>query len=184
MSLAAIWAQAHNRAIGKNGGMPWHLPEDLAHLRRLTMGQPVIMGRATWDSLGEKYQPLPGRRNIVLTRSGDPIVGCETVSSFDEAKELVAGELAWVMGGAQVYEAAMPHIDGIVVTDIDIDVPGADAFAPVLPDWVTSGLPEWEVVRSDPHRGWHTAANGMNYRFTALKRRGTEPWNGDPLAHP
>ena len=86
MSLVSIWAQAHSRAIGKDGTMPWHLPEDLAHFRRLTTGHPVIMGRATWESLGTKYQPLPGRRNIILTRSGMTFPGCETVSSFEEAK--------------------------------------------------------------------------------------------------
>lgn len=163
--------------------MPWHLPEDLAHFRRHTMGHPVIMGRATYESLDERFRPLPGRRNIILTRSGRRFPGAETASSFEEARALVGGELAWVMGGAQVYEAAMPYVDGIIVTDIDIDIGSADAVAPILSDWATPGPRTWEVVGSDPDRGWHQAANGIHYRFTALKRRGTDPWDGNPLAN-
>ena len=180
MSLAAIWAQGHRRAIGRDGTMPWHLPEDLRHFKRLTSGHPVIMGMTTWHSLGNN-QPLPGRRNIVLSRSVTDVPGAETAASLDEARALVGDQLGWVMGGAQVYEAAMPYIDGIVVTDIDIDIPDADAFAPALPSWTDAAA--WEIVGSDPDRGWHRSATGLAYRYTALTRIGTTPWAGDPLAH-
>ena len=92
------------------------------------------------------------------------------------AQQLVGDQLAWVMGGAQIYEASIPLLDGIVVTDIDITVEGADAFAPPLP--VTG----WDIVSADPDRGWRTAKNGMKYRFTALSRRGSSPWETDPLS--
>lgn len=176
MSLVAIWAQAHDRAIGKDGSMPWHLPEDLAHFKRLTSGHPVIMGSRTYDSLGGKYRPLPNRRNIILTRSDREFPGCETVSSIEEVRDMFDGELAWIMGGGQVYEAAMPYLDGIVVTDIDLAVPGADAFAPQLPNW--------DVVGAEPDRGWLTSRTGLRYRFTALARRGSSPWTEDPLLEP
>lgn len=176
MSLVAIWAQAHDRAIGRDGTMAWHLPEDLAHFKRLTTSHPVIMGRRTYESLEEKYRPLPGRRNIVVTRTRRLFPGCDVVSSLEEAQQLVGDQLAWVMGGAQIYEASIPLLDGIVVTDIDITVEGADAFAPPLP--VTG----WDIVSADPDRGWHTAKNGMKYRFTALSRRGSSPWETDPLS--
>lgn len=179
MTLAAIWAQGHGRAIGKGGAMAWHVPEDLAHFKRLTLGHPVIMGRATYDSLGERHRPLPGRRNIVLTRSGQSFPGCETAGSLEEARALIGDEFGWVMGGAQIYEAAVPLLDGYVVTDIDVDVPGADAFAPALPDWSS---PDWELVGADPDRGWHLSSSGLRYRFTALRRRGTDPWGGNSLA--
>ncbi|WP_182354505.1 dihydrofolate reductase [Flaviflexus huanghaiensis] len=178
MTLAAIWAQGHGRAIGRAGSMAWHVPEDLHHFKRLTMGHTVIMGRATYDSFGEKYRPLEGRRNIVVTRSGRTFPGCETAASLEEARDMAGDGLSWIIGGAQIYEQAAPMLDGYVVTDIDVDVPGADAFAPPLPDWSS---PDWEIVGADPDRGWHTSSTGLRYRFTALKRRGTEPWSGNPL---
>ena len=177
MSLAAIWAQGHGRAIGRDGAMAWHVPEDLEHFKRLTVGHPVIMGRATYDSLGEQYRPLKGRRNIVVTRSGRSFPGCETAASLEEACTLAGEGLVWIMGGAQIYEVAIPMLDGVVVTDIDIDVPGADAFAPPLPNWTS----DWELIGADPDRGWQTSSTGLRYRFTALRRRGTDPWGGDPL---
>ncbi|MBM9433426.1 dihydrofolate reductase [Flaviflexus equikiangi] len=181
MTLAAIWAQGHDRAIGRGGRMAWSVPEDFAHFKRMTLGHPVIMGRATYDSLGEKYRPLPGRRNIVLTRSSLEFPGCETAASLDDARARVEGQFAWIIGGAQVYEEALPYVDGLIVTDIDVDVPGADAFAPVLPDWFSADAPEWEIVGADPERGWHTSSTGISYRFTALQRRGTTPWVENPL---
>lgn len=173
MSLVSIWAQGHNRAIGKDGTMAWHVPEDMALFRRVTMGHPVIMGRTTWESLGPKYQPLPGRDNYVLTSNKDyEAPGARVVHSLAETADLIEG-LGFVMGGAQVYDAAMDIIDGIIVTDLDIHVDGADAFAPALPDW--------EIVAAEPDRGWLTAENGTQYRFTALARPGTHPFGPDPL---
>jgi len=173
--LGMIWAQGHDRAIGKAGTMPWHLPEDLAFFRRMTMGHPVIMGRKTWESLSEKYRPLPGRQNIVITRDPDYFLnGALVAHNIDEAYNMArlaakasTGEedpLVWIMGGAQIYAEALNIADGVVVTDIDLEVPGADAFAPMIPF-------DWETVESDPDRGWHMAENGVRYRMTIYRKK-------------
>ncbi len=139
MEIALIYARAANGTIGKNGAMPWHLPEDLAHFKRLTSGCPVIMGRKTWDSLPERFRPLPGRRNIVVTRQDDwSQNGVQRASSLPEALQMCGrdGGTVWVMGGAQIYAQALPLADRVEVTEIAQDFEG-DAFAPVLgPEWV------------------------------------------------
>lgn len=174
MTLISIWAQGHQRAIGKDGDVPWHVPEDLALFKRVTSGHPVIMGRATWDSLPERFRPLPGRTNIVVTRNKSfKAPGATVVHSLDEARELTKNTTAFVMGGAQIYDAAQELIDGIVVTDIDVDIDNADAFAP--------GLPNWPIIQTEPDRGWLTSTTGIQYRFTALARPGTTPFDDDPL---
>lgn len=160
-----IWAQAHDRVIGAGGTMPWHLPGDLAHFRRTTAGSAVVMGRTTWDSLDPRYRPLPGRRNIVLSRRpGFVAEGAERASDLDAALDLLGPGGGWVIGGAQVYAAALDRADTLVVTDIDLSVDG-DTRAPVVDDLA------WEVESADPDRGWHAAANGLRYRFTTFRRR-------------
>lgn len=174
MTLISIWAQGHGRVIGKDGTVPWHVPEDLALFKRVTIGHPVIMGRVTWQSLPEKFRPLPGRRNIIVTRDPDFVAdGGEIVTSLEQARAATQGETAYVMGGASIYEAAMSVIDGIIVTDIDVPVEGGDAHAPALPDW--------DIVAANPDRGWHHSTSGADYRFTALARPGTTPFGPDPL---
>ena len=132
--LGAIWAQGRARAIGKGGALPWRLPEDLALFRRVTSGHPVIMGRKTWESLPARFRPLPGRRNIVLSRDpGFAADGAEAVRSLAEATEAASHcEQAWIIGGAAVYAEAVALADVLVVTDVDVDVEGADAFAPSI----------------------------------------------------
>jgi dihydrofolate reductase len=133
MKLGLIYARARNGVIGKDGVMPWHLPEDLAHFRQTTLGAPVIMGRKTWDSLPPKFRPLPGRRNVVITR--DPhwrAQGAEQAGSLDDALALCAGaERAWITGGAEIFRLALPRADLAVVTEIDTEFEG-DTFAPQL----------------------------------------------------
>ncbi|MFH5824029.1 dihydrofolate reductase [Georgenia sp. AZ-5] len=161
-----IWAQAHDRVIGARGTMPWHLPEDLAHFKRTTAGSAVVMGRSTWDSLDPRFRPLPGRRNIVLTRrAGLAADGAQVAGSLEEALNL-AGEDAWVIGGAEVYAQALPRADRLVVTDIDLAVDG-DARAPAIDDAA------WEIESADPNRGWHTSRTGLRYRVTTFRRRAT-----------
>jgi dihydrofolate reductase len=128
-----LYARAANGVIGHEGGMPWHLPEDLAHFKALTMGCPVIMGRKTWDSLPARFRPLPGRTNVVITRQpGWREAGAETAASLDEALQLCAqAEEVWVIGGAQIFAQAEPLADRIEVTEIDQDFAG-DVFAPPL----------------------------------------------------
>ena len=140
MKLHLIWAQARGGVIGKGGILPWHLPEDMAHFKSKTAGCPVIMGRKTWDSLPPKFRPLPGRRNIVLTRSTNwQAQGAETFASLEDALRLCShAETVWVIGGAEVYAQALPVADLAEVTHIDAVFEG-DAHAPQLGSaWVKS----------------------------------------------
>lgn len=159
MRVGLIWAEAHGGAIGRDGDMPWHLPEDLAHFRQSTVGAPVIMGRRTWESLPERFRPLPGRANIVVTRSADyDAPGATVRSSLDRAiaaAEAEGGEYAWVMGGGELYRAAMPVADELLVTRIDLDVPDADTFAPQIEA-------DWQLVDAGEPL---PSASGLGYRF-------------------
>ncbi|MCK6212386.1 dihydrofolate reductase [Georgenia sp. EYE_87] len=162
--LGLIWAQAHDRVIGAHGTMPWHLPEDLRHFRSTTSGATVVMGRATWESLDPRYRPLPGRRNIVLSRRpGFVADGAETATTLDEALAMAGDGDVWVIGGGQLYAESIDRADRLEVTDIDLAVDG-DTRAPVVDDR------EWEVAAADPDRGWHASAGGLRYRFTTLVR--------------
>ena len=128
-----VWAQARGGVIGDKGGLPWHVPQDLAHFKRLTLGCPVIMGRKTWDSLPERFRPLPGRTNIVVTRSPSwQAAGATAAAGLHQALEkCVQADVAWVIGGAQIYAQALPLACTAVVTLIDADYVG-DAYAPQL----------------------------------------------------
>jgi dihydrofolate reductase len=135
--LHLIYARAANGVIGHNGALPWHLPEDLAHFKRNTLGCPIIMGRKTWDSLPPRFRPLPGRANIVVTRDADwAAEGAVVAHSLEAARDLCPpGSDAWVIGGAQIYAQALPLASSVVVTEIDKAFDG-DAFAPALgPEW-------------------------------------------------
>jgi dihydrofolate reductase len=171
MTLALVWAQTPDGVIGRDGALPWNVPEDMAHFRALTSGHPVIMGRATWESLAPRFRPLPGRDNIVLSRTpGYAAEGARVVRSLAAALELVAGREAWVIGGGLVYEAAVGHADRLEVTEID-DVLAGDTYAPVIDD-------SWTLDRREPAAGWHTsAAGGVRYRFCSYRRwRQPEPF--------
>ncbi|KUF08184.1 dihydrofolate reductase [Leucobacter sp. G161] len=164
MVLGMIWAEARGGAIGRNGDMPWHLPEDLAHFKRSTLGAPVIMGRRTWESLPERFRPLPGRANVVVTRDPEyAAAGATTALSLDAALETLDGVDAWIMGGGELYRTAMPYASDLLVTRIDMDVADADTFAPEIG-------PEWVLV--DPGEPL-VAASGLGYRFERYHRRAT-----------
>lgn len=127
--LALIVAMDRARAIGRDGGMPWHLPDDLRHFKQVTMGKPVLMGRRTWDSIG---RALPGRRNLVLTRQDHAhFGGAETVTSLDQARALCADapELM-VIGGGAVYAMTLPLAHTLWLTEIDTEVADADTWFP------------------------------------------------------
>ena len=128
-----IFARAANGVIGRDGVMPWHLPEDLAHFKRLTQGWPVIMGRKTWDSLPAQFRPLPGRSNIVITRQTDwQHAGVLRANSLNEAlQQTGASAEIWVIGGAQIYAQAEPLASRVEATEIAATYDG-DAFAPTL----------------------------------------------------
>lgn len=158
--LHLIYARAANGVIGKDNQLPWHLPEDLAHFKRTTLGCPVIMGRKTWDSLPPKFRPLPGRLNIVVSR--DPAFAAEGASvahSLDAAREQCpAGSEVWVIGGAQIYAQALPLAHTVVVTEIARDFDG-DAFAPTLG-------PEWRETA----RQAQVSAAGLPFAFVTYTR--------------
>ncbi len=134
MKLALIASVAKNRAIGRGNQLLWHEAEDRRHLRATTMGHPVVMGRKTWQSLPEKFRPLPGRRNLVVTRQASfDAPGAEVVGSLGAALALLAdAERVFVIGGAELYTLALPHADELVLTEIDTAFDDADAY---FPDW-------------------------------------------------
>ncbi len=160
MQLSMIYARASNGVIGHNNQLPWHLPEDLAHFKRLTHGWPVIMGRKTWDSLPPRFRPLPGRTNIVVTRqAGWQAPGASVANSLQGAIAQ-CGEVAqaWVIGGAQIYAAAEPLASRIEVTQIAQDFEG-DAFAPQLgPQWVATA------------RENHMSSGGLGFSFITYNK--------------
>ena len=164
MPLHMIYARARNGVIGKQGQLPWHLPEDLAHFKRTTLGQPVVMGRVTWESLPEKFRPLPGRTNVVVSRQTSfKATGAQVVSSLEAAMALFpTNEVVWLIGGAQLYAQALPLASQIVVTEIDADFEG-DAFAPSLSpnDW------------TETQRSSHVSAQGLRYHLVTLQKRNT-----------
>jgi len=162
VSVALIWAQARNRVIGASGGLPWHLPEDLELFRSLTTGSTVVMGRRTWESLPERFRPLPGRTNVVLTSDrGWSAEGAQRAGSVDEV--LARRRPLWVIGGGAVYAAFLPHADRLVVTDVDVSVDG-DTFAPDLG-------PEWRPTVRTPAGGWALSeASGLRYAVTEYAR--------------
>jgi dihydrofolate reductase len=159
--LHLIYARAANGVIGANNTLPWHLPEDLAHFKRTTLGCPVIMGRKTWDSLPPKFRPLPGRLNVVVTRQeGWQAEGALTAASLESALALCAqAPDTWIIGGAQIYAQALPLAHSVVVTEIDLHVAG-DAFAPVLGD-------QWQ----EASRQSHTSARGLPFSFVTYTRQ-------------
>ena len=158
MTVGLIWAQSTSGVIGRDGAIPWHLPEDLARFKTLTMGHTVVMGRRTWDSLPARFRPLPGRRNVVLTRnSGFEAPGAEVVGSIDDATD----DQTWVIGGSEIYHLALPAATRCEVTEVEIDLrlEDDDVLAPVLDEsWIgTSG-------------DWQDSSSGLRYRFHSFLR--------------
>lgn len=173
--VGMIWAQTNQGVIGADGGMPWHLPEDLAHFKRVTDGHPVVMGRKTWDSFPAKFRPLPNRTNIVLTRqdgwaatpgASGAVVLDSLEEALVEAQFSPGGDEVWVIGGGHVFEEAIDDCNVAVITVINTDVAG-DTQAPALG-------PEWSFRGATPKEGWHTAKNGTEYRFTLWAKGDSE----------
>lgn len=160
--LVLIAAVARNGAIGRGNALLWQEPADQRHFRAVTMGAPVIMGRRTWDSLPDRFRPLPGRRNIVVSRDpGLAAPGAEVVAGLDDALQRVAGApRAFVIGGAQLYTLALPRADALELTEIDADLDG-DVF---FPAWRPADFDEVARAR-------HQAADGTPYSFVTYRRR-------------
>jgi dihydrofolate reductase len=160
-SVALIWAQAKGGVIGRDGTMPWHLPEDLARFRALTGKDTVVMGRKTWDSLPERFRPLPERTNVVVTRQAEwAQPGALATHSLEHALSASPSETTWIIGGAELYRLALQDADRLEVTEIDLEVDG-DAFAPAVGEG-------WTASVADPD--WQTSITGLRYRFLTYLR--------------
>lgn len=155
--VGLIWAEGRDGVIGAEGGLPWHVPEDLAHFKVTTMGDPVIMGRKTWDSLLERFRPLPGRENVVITRTQDwHADGARRAATLEDA---VRGyDRVWIIGGAEIFAQVIGQADQLAVTEIDVAADG-DAFAPPRDGWRL-------VAEGD----WERSATGIRYRFLTYER--------------
>src|SRR5690606_1333636 len=157
-----VVAASTNNVIGRQGQLPWRLPEDLRRFKLLTMGKPIVMGRRTFASIG---RPLPGRRNIIVSRrAGLSIEGCEVVASPEAALSLAraaAADEIMVIGGEQLYRSLLPHAKRIHMTRVHATIEG-DAFFPELPP------DEWHVVWSEPHR--ETEERPLAFTFEILER--------------
>jgi dihydrofolate reductase len=161
MKLVAVVAASDNDVIGRDNALPWHQPADLAYFKRVTMGKPILMGRRTFESIG---RPLPGRRNIVLSRTGFTAPGVDVVRTLDEACALSAGEPAlMVIGGAMLFDLAMPRTHHIHLTRVHCVIAG-DVFLPRLEPG------EWQEVAREEWPADERNAYAMS--FTELARTG------------
>ena len=165
MKLKLILARARNGVIGRHNTLPWHLPQDMAHFKRVTMGSPVIMGRKTWDSLPAKFRPLPGRTNLVVTRqAGWHADGALPASGVEQALWLCANLSpapadVWIIGGGELYASALPMAQRALVTELAQDVDG-DTFAPLLDA-------QWHETARDEQ----VSRNGMRFAFVTYNQR-------------
>ena len=159
MRLKLIVAYAKNRTIGRDNTLPWKLPGDLAHFKRTTLGCPILMGRKTWDSLG---RPLPGRKNIVITRDlSKAVAGVHFVSSLASALDLVRdAEQVFVIGGAQIYQEALPLADSVIATEVQAEIEGDAFFAPLDAS-----------IWTECSRTAQPAENGIAYDIVEYQRR-------------
>ena len=153
MTVGLIWAQSTSGVIGRDGGIPWRLPEDQARFKEITAGHTVVMGRLTWESLPKRVRPLPGRRNVVVTRqAGYMADGADVVTTLEDA---LTDDETWVIGGQQIYALALPLAIRCEVTEVEIDIrrEDGDAVAPVLDG-------TWLGTSGD----WLTSQSGLRYR--------------------
>jgi len=154
MKLTAVVAASDNDVIGRDNAMPWHLPADLAYFKRVTMGKPMVMGRKTYESIG---RPLPGRRNLVLSRRGFSAPGVESVATIEEARERVAGAAElMVIGGAEVFRLAMPYLEHVHLTRVHARIDGNVFLPPFEPH-------EWREVRREDHPADERNAFAMTF---------------------
>lgn len=160
MQIVAVVAMSENRVIGRDGDLPWRISADLKHFKAVTMGYPILMGRKTWESLG---RPLPGRRNIVITRNADFAVnGTERAASLDDALAMCAGaEKAMIIGGGQIYKEIMDRLDVIELTEVHAETDGDTYFPEIDPaDWRETSRERFEPETPD----------GPAFSFVTLER--------------
>jgi dihydrofolate reductase len=160
--ISLVAAVARGGVIGRDNSIPWRIPEDVARFREITMGHPVVMGRRTWDSIPGRFRPLPGRRNIVVTRNGKWYGdGAERAGSLEEALDL-AGDApeVFVIGGAEIYAAALPFADELQLTEIDAEIEGDTRFPPID-----------DAVFQEVEREPHGSKDGPTFSFVRYVRR-------------
>jgi dihydrofolate reductase len=158
--ISIVVAMDQNRVIGKDNRLPWHLPADLAHFKRLTMGHVIVMGRKTYEAIG---RPLPGRTNVVLTQNVNYTAeGCIVVYSVREVLERFSSEPIDVIGGAQIISLFLPFIDMMHLTIIEAEFPG-DVYFPEI------NMAEWELISKQ--KGIKDAKNPYDYYFFTYKKR-------------
>lgn len=177
MTIGLVWAESDGGVIGKDGVMPWHVPEDLAHFKAVTLDGVVIMGRKTWDSLPPRFRPLSGRRNIVITRQAEwAAEGAEVVHSLDDALALAGDAPVWVIGGAEIFALALALADRLEVTELraafdgDTVAPSIDASWRLVEADPVAAPAAAAASASDPSSGWHRSRTGLDYRFLSYQR--------------
>jgi dihydrofolate reductase len=160
--ITLVAAVARDGAIGRDNALLWHLPEDLARFKALTLGKPVVMGRKTWDSLPPRFRPLPGRRNLVVSRNSRELAGAEVFPSLHAALAACGDEAeVCVIGGSEIYALALPHADRLALTEVDAAFPDADRH-----------FPAWPRERfAESGREAHTSATGLHYAFVDYLRK-------------
>lgn len=166
MRISLIAAHTANRVIGKNNTLPWHLPDDMKYFMQTTSKHPVIMGRKNYDSIPEKFRPLPNRQNIIVTRqAGFRAPGCDVVHSLSDAfsrAESYAAQETFVIGGAEIYQQALPHAHRLYLTEIHTELDG-DTFFPV---WSKA---HWTEVSRQPHPA--DARHKFSFDFVIYERQ-------------
>ncbi|MDR7267781.1 dihydrofolate reductase [Pelomonas saccharophila] len=160
--ITLVAAVAKDGAIGRDNALLWHLPEDMARFKALTSGKPVVMGRRTWDSIPARFRPLPGRRNLVVSRSVSELPGAEVFTSLEAALAACAAEPeTCVIGGGEIYALALPRADRLALTEVDVVFPDADRH---FPAW-----PRDQFIEAS--RATRSSANGMRFDFVDYLRK-------------
>lgn len=159
--ITLVAAVARDGAIGRDNALLWHIPEDMARFKALTVGKPVVMGRKTWDSLPAKFRPLPGRRNLVVSRSATELPGAEVFASLDAALAACNEPEVCVIGGSEIYALALPRADKLALTEVDLAFPDADRHFPAWP----------KAAFTQALREPRTGANGVRFDFVDYLRQ-------------
>jgi len=158
--ITLVAAVARDGAIGRDNALLWHIPEDMARFKAVTAGKPVVMGRKTWDSLPAKFRPLPGRRNLVVSRSVTELPGAEVFSTLETALAACGEPEVCVIGGSEIYALALPLASKLALTEVDAAFPDADRH---FPDWPRAQFTE-------AARAPHTGATGLRFDFVDYLR--------------
>jgi dihydrofolate reductase len=160
-AVMLVAAVARDGAIGRDNGLLWRIPEDMARFKALTLGKPVVMGRRTWDSLPAKFRPLPGRRNLVISRSASELPGAEVFATLEAVLAACPEPEVCVIGGAQIYSLALPLAQRLALTEVDAAFPDADCH---FPAWPRQNF-------NEAQRESRQAADGLRFDFVDYLRK-------------